>query len=332
MYVWVHLKPKYEDSVGQKHGHSCWFSVAGEFLLFFFASQWMALPNSAWAAGKSQSVLFCQKHFLLWTEDSVAATGSKGGERKMLMLAHALHLHFRPSRQMDLSTAWRESSEIQANPAPSMYHPLHTRSIRGSGSRQLVIRVKDKRAAHQKKCWEECREGLSKLYGGDYFQRPPPPNNSLLYQVVLLYTPMYAHTHIHLGPEMLCTSLILPEYLDTYQSHLFFPQFLASLPILMAVSLPIKQPSSSAFWFSLDEEVFMHLKKSLGDLVKPWMPYWISSEKRSCRWWTNIRDVVWNEAINIPLMCVLGCAIWHTSPPFFLPRFFFLFFFFTVFL
>ena len=39
---------------------------------------------------------------------------------------------------MDLSAAWRESSEIQANPVPSLYCSLQTKSIKGFGSRQMA--------------------------------------------------------------------------------------------------------------------------------------------------------------------------------------------------
>ena len=101
------------------------------------------------------------------------------------------------------------------------------------------------------------------------------------------------------------------------------PSVLPSVPRLITNphgSFPpgLTQPFGSASWFSLDEEVFMHLRKSSGDLAKPWMPYWISSEKLSCRWWTSIRDVTWNDAIwgaiNTPLMCVLRCAIWRPPP------------------
>lgn len=82
---------------------------------------------------------------------------------------------------------------------------------------------------------------MKKIYGGEYFQSPSSLNNSLMYQVVLPYTLTYAHmyTHIQLRPEMLCMNLIsTPEYRDTYQSHMFFPQFLYLSLILMAL-LPI---------------------------------------------------------------------------------------------
>lgn len=68
---------------------------------------------------------------------------------------------------------------------------------------------------------------------------------------------------------MLCMSLLLPEYLGTYQSHLFFPEFLSPSPIPMALPPNLTQPSGSAFWCGLDEEGFMYLKKSLGDLANP---------------------------------------------------------------
>ena len=101
------------------------------------------------------------------------------------------------------------------------------------------------------------------------------------------------------------------------------PSVLPSVPHLITSphgSFPpgLTQPFGSASWFSLDEEVFIYLRKSLGDLAKPWTPYWISSEKLSCRWWTNTRDVACNDAtlgaINTPLVCVLRCAIWHPPP------------------
>lgn len=95
---------------------------------------------------------------------------------------------------------------------------------------------------------------MKKIHGREYFQRPSPLNNSLVYQVVLPYTPTYAHmyTHIHLGPEMLCMNLIsIPEYRDTYQSHMFFPQFLSLSPILMALlpisHSPLALPSDLAY-------------------------------------------------------------------------------------
>lgn len=106
------------------------------------------------------------------------------------------------------------------------------------------------------------------LYGRQYFQSPPPLYDPLLYPVVLpsscTHACMHVHTLIQLEPEMLCTCLILPEYLDTSHSHLFFHQFLSSSPVSMARPPNCTEPSGSAFQCCLDEDAFMDLKKSPG--------------------------------------------------------------------
>lgn len=180
----MHLKPKYERPCGSNMIHSCWFSVTGNFHLFSFASQWTEFPNSALAVGKSQAVLSYQKYFPLRIQYSVGTTGSKGEKPackgKVLMLAHTLHLPFRPGWQMDLPTAWRESSEVQANPAPSLCYSLQMKSIGGSGSRQPVIRVKDRIVANKGGV-------MLRMYGWEYFQKPSP--------LILSHTRWSCHTH-----------------------------------------------------------------------------------------------------------------------------------------
>ena len=156
------------------------------------------------------------------------------------MWAHILHFYLRPSWQILLPIAQRESFGVQASPVPLLYRSLQTRSIRGSGSRQLVIGAKDKTVAN--------KGGIMKmLYGGEYSKGIF--SNFLLYQVVLPRTPTYAHAHMytHTGPEALCGSLLFAR----------IPGYFPVPSVLPSVSLLITSPQGSpsqphtALWLCL---------------------------------------------------------------------------------